>query len=95
MQRPKRGAIAGPAHVSRPKLLLDTICSVVLVLQYMRPRSSTLTDHELELMHIIWERGEATVRDVYEELLRRRRVADHISKTTIACPDTFGTVTVA
>ena|SRR5690348_14616710 len=41
----------------------------------MRPPSSTLTDHELELMRIIWERGEATVRDVYEELLRRRKVA--------------------
>lgn len=26
-------------------------------------------------MRIIWERGEATVRDVYEELLRRRKVA--------------------
>ena len=41
----------------------------------MRPKSSTLTDHELELMRIVWGRGEATVRDVYENLLRRRRIA--------------------
>jgi predicted transcriptional regulator len=41
----------------------------------MRPKSSTLTDHELELMRIVWGRGEATVRDVYEDLLRRRRIA--------------------
>lgn len=26
-------------------------------------------------MKIVWERGEATVRDVYEELLERRKVA--------------------
>jgi predicted transcriptional regulator len=42
----------------------------------MRPKSSTLTAHELELMKIIW-RHEApvTVRDVYEELRGRRPVA--------------------
>ena len=34
-----------------------------------------LTPHELEIMKIIWERPEATVRDVYEELRRRRRIA--------------------
>jgi BlaI family penicillinase repressor len=49
----------------------------------MRPRSSTLTDHELELMRIIWERGEATVRDVYEDLLRRRRIAYTTVMTTM------------
>jgi predicted transcriptional regulator len=41
----------------------------------MRPRSKTLTEQELEIMKIIWERGRATVRDVYETLLERRRVA--------------------
>ena len=49
----------------------------------MRPRSATLTDHELELMRIIWERGEVTVRDVYEHLLRRRRVAYTTVMTTM------------
>lgn len=49
----------------------------------MRPRSSTLTDHELELMRIVWERGEATVRDVYEDLLRRRRIAYTTVMTTM------------
>ena len=49
----------------------------------MRPRSSTLTDHELELMRIIWERGEATVRDVYEDLLRRRKIAYTTVMTTM------------
>ena len=35
----------------------------------MRPKSPTLTAHELEIMKIVWrhERG-ATVRDVYEVL---------------------------
>ncbi len=41
----------------------------------MRPPSKTLTDQELEIMKIIWERQNATVRDVYEALLERRKVA--------------------
>jgi BlaI family penicillinase repressor len=41
----------------------------------MRPPSKTLTDQELEIMKIVWERQTATVRDVYEALLERRRVA--------------------
>jgi len=41
----------------------------------MRPPSKTLTDQELEIMKIVWERQTTTVRDVYEALLERRRVA--------------------
>src|SRR3954451_20965120 len=41
----------------------------------MRSRSATLTGQELEIMKIVWERESATVRDVYEALLERRKVA--------------------
>jgi len=41
----------------------------------MRSRSATLTAQELEIMKIVWERENATVRDVYEALLERRKVA--------------------
>jgi len=41
----------------------------------MRRRSPTLTEQELEIMKIVWERDSATVRDVYEALLERRKVA--------------------
>jgi predicted transcriptional regulator len=41
----------------------------------MRRRSTTLTEQELEIMKIVWERETATVRDVYEVLLERRKVA--------------------
>jgi predicted transcriptional regulator len=41
----------------------------------MRPRSKTLTGQELEIMKIVWERERATVRDVYEALLEKRKVA--------------------
>jgi len=41
----------------------------------MRERSKTLTGQELEIMKIVWERDRATVRDVYEALLERRKVA--------------------
>lgn len=34
-----------------------------------------LTDQELEIMKIVWERERATVRDVYEEMLSERRIA--------------------
>ena len=41
----------------------------------MRQRTATLTEQELEIMKIVWEREQATVRDVYETLLERRKVA--------------------
>src|SRR3954466_12799176 len=41
----------------------------------MRSRSVTLTGQELEIMKIVWERESVTVRDVYEALLERRKVA--------------------
>jgi BlaI family transcriptional regulator, penicillinase repressor len=41
----------------------------------MRPKSETLTGQELEIMKVIWPRGRATVRDVYETLRDRRAIA--------------------
>src|SRR5262245_29282146 len=41
----------------------------------MRKKSDTLTEQELEIMKIIWRLKTATVRDVYEALLERRKVA--------------------
>jgi BlaI family penicillinase repressor len=42
----------------------------------MRPKSTTLTAHELELMKILWRHETpVTVRDVYEEVRKSRPVA--------------------
>lgn len=41
----------------------------------MRRASPTLTPHELEIMKVVWSRGHATVRDVYEALREERKVA--------------------
>jgi len=41
----------------------------------MRPKNATLTEQELEIMKIVWQRETATVRDVYETLLERRKIA--------------------
>src|SRR5215510_4147059 len=41
----------------------------------MRPMHNTLTPQELEIMKLVWQRGAATVRDVYEALLERRKIA--------------------
>ena len=41
----------------------------------MRPAAATLTPHELDIMKLVWDRKEATVRDVYEALRARRTIA--------------------
>jgi BlaI family penicillinase repressor len=41
----------------------------------MRRKSTTLTELELEIMKIVWDHDTVTVRDVYETLLKRRKVA--------------------
>jgi BlaI family transcriptional regulator, penicillinase repressor len=38
-------------------------------------KTQTLTKQELEIMKIVWRLENATVRDVYETLLERRRIA--------------------
>src|SRR5436190_18546570 len=41
----------------------------------MTPKRAGLTDQELEIMKVVWNLGSATVREVYEELLKRRKIA--------------------
>ena len=42
----------------------------------MRPKSTTLTAHELELMKMVWQHEDGvTVRDVYEEVRTQRSIA--------------------
>ncbi len=41
----------------------------------MKTQRATLTPQELEIMKVVWQKGEATVRDVYEVLRERRKVA--------------------
>jgi BlaI family penicillinase repressor len=41
----------------------------------MRPKHATLTPHELEVMKLVWQCDNATVRDIYEALLERRKIA--------------------
>lgn len=41
----------------------------------MKPPLSVPTGLELELLKIIWERGEATVREVFQDLSKQRKIA--------------------
>ena len=42
----------------------------------MRPKATTLTAYELEMMRIVWrQEAPVTVRDVYEELRKHRSIA--------------------
>ena len=56
----------------------------------MRPKSDTLTAQELEIMKVIWPRGEATVRDVYNELRDKRDVAYTTVQTMMNILETKG-----
>jgi predicted transcriptional regulator len=39
------------------------------------PKHTGLTDQELAIMKVVWEHGDATVRDVYEKLRAGRKIA--------------------
>jgi BlaI family penicillinase repressor len=41
----------------------------------MRTPSATLTPQELAIMKVVWQRQQATVRDVYEALRQKRPIA--------------------
>jgi BlaI family penicillinase repressor len=56
----------------------------------MRPKKATLTDQELEIMKIVWTLNEATVRDVYENLLERRKIAYTTVMTLMKILETKG-----
>jgi predicted transcriptional regulator len=56
----------------------------------MRAPKPTLTDQELEIMKIVWDLDKATVRDVYEILLKRRRIAYTTVMTMMKILETKG-----
>src|SRR5579875_1049855 len=56
----------------------------------MRLRKSTLTDQELEIMKVVWDLETATVRDVYERLLERRKIAYTTVMTMMKILETKG-----
>ena len=56
----------------------------------MRPKYTTLTPQELEIMKLVWERESATVRDVYEALLEKRKIAYTTVMTMMKILETKG-----
>ena len=56
----------------------------------MRPKSDTLTAQELEIMKAIWPRGQATIREVYDDLRSRRSVAYTTVQTMMNILETKG-----
>jgi BlaI family penicillinase repressor len=56
----------------------------------MRHKSETLTGQELEIMKVIWPRGQATIREVYDELRGRRAVAYTTVQTMMNILETKG-----
>jgi BlaI family penicillinase repressor len=56
----------------------------------MRPKHATLTPQELEIMKLVWLRESATVRDIYEALLDKRKVAYTTVMTMMKILETKG-----
>jgi BlaI family transcriptional regulator, penicillinase repressor len=56
----------------------------------MRPKHTTLTPQELEIMKLVWQRETATVRDIYEALLEHRRIAYTTVMTMMKILETKG-----
>jgi BlaI family penicillinase repressor len=56
----------------------------------MRPKHVTLTPQELEIMKLIWQRETATVRDIYEVLLKHRKIAYTTVMTMMKILETKG-----
>jgi BlaI family penicillinase repressor len=56
----------------------------------MRPKSETLTGQELEIMKVIWPRGQATVREVYDDLRAHRSIAYTSVQTMMNVLETKG-----
>src|SRR6202021_3157181 len=56
----------------------------------MRPKHTTLTPQELEIMKLVWQRDSATVRDIYEALLQRRKIAYTTVMTMMKILETKG-----
>lgn len=56
----------------------------------MRPKSETLTGQELEIMKAIWPRGQATIREVYDELKAKRPIAYTTVQTMMNILETKG-----
>jgi BlaI family penicillinase repressor len=49
----------------------------------MKPKSMMLSGPQLEIMKVVWRLGEATVRDVYEDLRLHRPIAYTTVMTTM------------
>lgn len=56
----------------------------------MRPKNDTLSGPQLDIMKVVWRLGEATVRDVYEELRTQRPIAYTTVMTTMKTMETRG-----
>ena len=56
----------------------------------MRPKSFLLSGPQLDIMKVVWRLGEATVRDVYEEVRVQRPVAYTTVMTTMKTMEARG-----
>ena len=63
---------------------------IVLLSSTMRQKTSTLSGPQLDIMKVVWRLGEATVRDVYEDLRTQRTIAYTTVMTTMKTMEARG-----
>src|SRR5512143_3011287 len=56
----------------------------------MRPIATKLTAQQIDIMKVVWQHGEATVRDVYEALRAQRPIAYTTVMTTMKTMEARG-----
>jgi len=56
----------------------------------MRPTEKKLTTQQIEIMKVVWQLGNATVRDVYESLREQRSIAYTTVMTTMKTMEARG-----
>ena len=57
------------------------------------PEKVNPTERELEILKVLWDRGEATVRDVYEELRQRLPIVQNTVQAFLRTMEEKGLVT--
>jgi len=57
------------------------------------PEKVNPTERELEILKVLWDRGEATVRDVYEELRQRLPIVQNTVQAFLRTMEDKGLVT--
>jgi BlaI family transcriptional regulator, penicillinase repressor len=56
----------------------------------MKPKKPVPTNQELEILKVVWQRGPSTVREVFNDLVKQRKIAYRTVLTMMASSNRRG-----